>query len=80
MPYLRDLIDIGVNTDALSQVQPSGNTIGEIQINIPIERVIDYNDFVSQLQKDRQFEKLVRSMSTDLLAGISSLSKNKYKW
>ena len=54
LPYLRDLIDIGVNTDALSQVQPSGNTIGEIQINIPIERVIDYNDFVSQLQKDRQ--------------------------
>lgn len=80
LPYLRDLIDIGVNTDALSQVQPSGNTIGEIQINIPIERVIDYNDFVSQLQKDRQFEKLVRSMSTDLLAGKSSLSKNKYKW
>lgn len=80
LPYLRDLIDIGVDTDALSQVQPSGNTIGEIQINIPIERVIDYNDFVSQLQKDRQFEKLVRSMSTDLLAGKSSLSKNKYKW
>lgn len=80
LPYLRDSIDIGVNTDALSQVQPSGNTIGEIQINIPIERVIDYNDFVSQLQKDRQFEKLVRSMSTDLLAGKSSLSKNKYKW
>lgn len=48
--------------------------------HIAIDHVEDYNDFVNQLKKDRQFEKMVQSMSVDLLAGKSSLAKNKYKW
>lgn len=59
----------GVNT---------GVTVGDIEINIPIEHVDDYNDFVSQLQKDKQFERFVQSMTVDRLVGGGSLKKNKY--
>ena len=55
-------------------------TYGDININIPIEHVEDYNDFVRQLQRDSTFEKMIRSMSTELLAGKNSLTKYKYKW
>ena len=59
----------------------NGNkSIGDINISIPIEHVDDYNDFITQLQKDKQFEKFIRSVSVDLLSGGSSLAKNKYKW
>lgn len=79
LPYLNAIINPNVS-GLPKNMQSGGNTIGEISINIPIERVQDYNDFVTQLQKDNQFEKLVRSMSTDLLAGKSTLAKHKYKW
>ena len=49
-------------------------------ININIDRVEDYNDFVNQLRQDHQFEKLIQSMTTDRMAGRSSLMKNNYRW
>lgn len=59
----------------------SGDTkIGDINITIPIERVMDYNDFVNQLRADPKFEKLVQSMSVNQLFGGSKLEKNKYRW
>lgn len=61
-----------------------GTQIGDISIapyfNILIDRVEDYNDFVTKLQHDKQFEKMIRSMSVDLLAGGNTLAKNKFKW
>lgn len=49
-------------------------------INIPIDHVEDYNDFVTQLQRDFKFERMIQSMTTDILGGGSSLSKYKYHW
>lgn len=54
--------------------------VRDINISIPIDHVSDYNDFVTQLREDKQFEKLVQAMSIDLLDGKSSMSKNKYRW
>lgn len=72
-------------SDILSGIRNQNNnqnnkSIGDINISIPIEHVDDYNDFITQLQKDKQFEKFIRSVSVDLLSGGSSLAKNKYKW
>ena len=50
------------------------------EINIPIEHVSDYNDFMNQLRNDDKFEKFIQSMTTDRLVGGSKLAKNKYKW
>lgn len=82
VPQLSGLTDISSILHTLRQSNNSsgGNTIGDIEINIPIEHVDDYNDFITQLQKDKQFEKFIRSVSVDLLSGGSTLAKNKYKW
>ena len=57
---------------------------GDVNINlggISIERVLDYNDFVTQLRDDPKFEKLVRAITVDPMNGKSSFGeKNKIKW
>lgn len=58
----------------------AGNSIGEINITIPIDHVENYDDFVNQLRQDKKFEQLIQSMTVDRLTGGSSLAKNKYKW
>lgn len=63
-----------------NDIMRNSRSVGDINITIPIEHVEDYNDFVSKLQKDKQFEKLVRSVSVDLLNGGSTLAKNKFRW
>ena len=46
-------------------------------VNIPIERVLDYNDLVRQLQADPKFEKLINAMTLDRTLGKSALGKNR---
>lgn len=48
--------------------------------DIVIDHVEDYNDFVTQLQRDPKFERMVQAMTTDMLDGGSALSKYKYHW
>ena len=55
----------------------SGFSIGQFQVNIPIERVLDYNDLVRQLQADPKFEKLINAMTLDRTLGKSALGKNR---
>ena len=70
----------GVLTDINKTIGSAGNSIGDINITIPIERVQDYNDFVTQLKDDPKFDKLVKSLSLDLLDGKSRLAKNRINW
>ena len=81
-PTLSGVTDVSKMLSALRSANGGnmGTTIGDIEINIPIEKVEDYNDFVTQLQNDPQFEKMLLSMTVDRIAGGSSLAKYKYKW
>ena len=54
-----------------------GFSIGQFMVNIPIERVQDYNDFVRQLQSDPKFDKLINAMTLDRTLGKSALGKNR---
>lgn len=69
-----------INSSTLPSFSSAGlgsgiiNTIGDI--NIMIDHVEDYNDLVTKMQQDKNFERLIQSMTTDRLAGRSSLSKN----
>ncbi len=56
--------------------QNNNVTFGDIKI----DHVEDYNDFVTQLQRDPKFERMIQAMTTDILNGGSSLSKYKYHW
>ena len=62
--------------------EASGTKIGSVtyEINIPIERVLDYNDFVNQLVTDGKFENFLHAATTNRLVGGSKLEKNKYRW
>lgn len=54
--------------------------MGDINITIPIERVQDYNDFVTQLKNDPKFDRLLKASTIDLLDGKSRLAKNRINW
>lgn len=79
--HLSGLTDV---SNLLTNVRTGGGnstvTVGDINIEIPIDHVDNYNDFIEQLQKDKQFEKMMKSMTIDQLAGGSSLAKNKFRW
>lgn len=64
------------------QTTSAANSVGDItyQINIPIDHVQDYDDFMNQMRSDDKFEKLIQSMTIDRLVGGSKLSKNRYQW
>ena len=58
----------------------SNNNFGDFNMNISIDHVEDYNDFVNQLKQDNQFERFIKSMTVDRMLGGNSLAKNKYNW
>jgi hypothetical protein len=58
----------------------SGVNIGALSVTIPIDHVQDYNEMVSQMQKDPKFEKLVNAMTLDRAVGRSRLSKNRIQF
>lgn len=56
------------------------NIQNHFEITIPIEKVEDYNDFVTKLQKDGKFEKMIQAMTIGRINGGSPLDKYKYQW
>lgn len=60
----------------------NANTTQDIHIenHIEIDHVEDYDDFVTKLQSDKKFEKMVVSMTLGRAAGGGSLTKYKSKW
>ena len=58
----------------------SGFTVGQLQVNIPIDHVQDYNDLVSQMRDDPKFERLISAMTLDRAVGKSSFGKNRIQF
>ena len=79
--HLSGLTDVSdILTNIRKGVVNNESSVGDVNIDIMIDHVDDYNDFITKLQKDKQFESMIRSMTTDQLAGGSTLAKNKYRW
>ena len=53
---------------------------GDINVTFPIDHIQDYNDFVSKLQKDTKFEKIIEDMTIGRLTGGSKLAKYNQRW
>lgn len=68
--------------DINTPVAANGTTVGDItyQINIPIDHVENYDDFMNKMKADGKFEKMVQSMTIDQLVGGSKIAKRKYQW
>ena len=81
--YLYKGLNIPKHMDGLSAIpEQTGQSISQQfgDLNIEIDHVEDYNDFVTQLRDDPKFEKMVQAMTTDRLSGKSKLAKYKYQW
>lgn len=57
-----------------------GIQIGTLEVNIPIGRVLDYNDMIAQMQKDPKFDRLINAITLDRATGKSNLSKYGVKF
>lgn len=57
-----------------------GAIFGDINIEIPIEHVENYNDIVRQMQKDNQFAKMIQDVTVNRVMGGNSLAKNRHRW
>jgi hypothetical protein len=49
--------------------------LDKVVINLP--NVKNYDEFLSAMKRDKNFERLVQSMTIDRVAGGSSLAKGK---
>ena len=75
--FIKDNLNLGVaNAPNTSNVQNSYTQIlDKVVFNLP--NVKNYEELLSALQKDPKFDKLIKAMTLDQIAGKSSLAKNK---
>lgn len=74
--FIKDNLGVGAGNVPVSGSATSVNqTISNVTFSMP--NVKNYDQMIRQMQKDKNFERLVMSMSVDRLAGGSSLAKNK---
>lgn len=75
--FIKDNLNLGVaNVPNNSNV--NNNTVQNFEnVVFSMPNVHSYNELLSQMQKDKNFEKLILSMSVDRIAGGSSLAKGK---
>lgn len=74
--FIKRNLDIDTST-LLAQNNKPSQVNNTISINIPIDRVQDYNDFIKQLQNDPKAEKLIQSIAFDQVTGRGRLGKYK---
>ena len=80
MSYGSNIPNFGEKLAQILNSYGETNIENHFEITIPIEKVEDYNDFVTKLQKDGKFEKMIRAMTVDQLTGGSPLAKYNYSW
>nr|DAH97535.1 MAG TPA: chromosome segregation ATPase [Caudoviricetes sp.] len=75
--FIKDNLDINdIDTNAGSNNRASyTQNLDKVVFNLP--NVKNYDEMLNAMQKDKNFERLILSMSIDRLAGKSSLAKGK---
>ena len=75
--FIKDNLNLGVaNVPNNSNIQNVySQNLDKVIFNLP--NVKNYEELLSALQKDPKFDKLVKAMTIDQIAGKSSLAKNK---
>lgn len=74
-----NILDLSKKLQALSgDISQNVNIHNENHIEIGIDKVEDYNDFISKMQKDRKFENIIQDMTFGRMNGGSSLAKYRH--
>ena len=75
--FIKDNLNLG-NTNIPNNSNVNNNVTQNFEnVVFSMPNVHSYNELLSQMSKDKDFEKLILSMSVDRLAGKSSLAKGK---
>lgn len=79
--FLANQTDMLTSLSQLKPIQAATNNIeNSIDMSISLPNVTNYAEFVNELRVDPKFQKMIQSMTTDLINGGSTLSKRKYSW
>ena len=75
--FIRDNLNLGTVSTPNNSVVQSNYTqhLDKVVFNLP--NVKNYDELLAAMQKDKNFERLILSMSIDRIAGKSSLAKGK---
>lgn len=75
-----NILDLSQKLQALSgsDMVQNLNVYNENHIEIGIDKVEDYNDFITKMQKDRKFESIIQDMTFGRMNGGSSLAKYRH--
>ena len=75
--FIKENLDLGVGSipNVVNMQNSYTQNLENVVFNMP--NVQNYNELLSAMQKDKNFEKLILSMSIDRVAGKSSLAKGK---
>ena len=75
-----NILDLSQKLQALSgsDMVQNLNIHNENHIEIGIDKVEDYNDFITKMQKDRKFESIIQDMTFGRMNGGSSLAKYRH--
>ena len=77
-PHISDISSVFGN---IAKSSVSGNSSVNIEhFEIAIDKVQDYNDFVSQLRNDKKVERMIQDMTIGRINGNNSFTKHKYNW
>ena len=77
-PHISDISSVFGN---IAKSSVSGNGSVNIEhFDIAIDKVQDYNDFVSQLRNDKKVERMIQDMTIGRINGNNSFTKHKYNW
>ena len=63
----------------VKNITDNRNIQNNIDVNISIDKVQDYNDFIRKFQTDNKFEKLIETIALNKISGRGSLSKFNIK-
>ena len=75
--FIKNNLDLGVGS-VPNNINVQSNYTQTIEnVNFDFKNVKNYDEILAQMQKDKNFEKLVLAMSVDRIAGKSSLAKGK---
>lgn len=77
-----DLIkdNLSVSVPNIPVINGNGTVDNNIQMTINLPGVTNYQEFVTRLQSDKKFEKMIVDVTSSALTGSSSLAKYKHKF
>ena len=80
MQNIGDIDSMLSSSPSVSNISSDVNNMNNnVEINISIDKVMDYNDFIAKFQADPKADRIVKAMTLNEIAGKGRLSKYNVK-